>query len=84
MLQISVRHIDDKDVLQQQKTQQQNESIEMPKQVSLLQHGDTSGRNVSTINPQSPPDMLCPNCGHAVRASTTYCPNCRYQLTAIA
>ncbi len=82
--QAGARRIDEKEVLQQQKTQQQNESIEMPKQVSLLQHDGISEQNVSTINSQSPHDILCPNCGYAVRASATYCPNCRYQLSAIA
>ena len=71
-------------VLQRQEAQQNIMTIEKPNQVSLLLDNASSERNASTINSQSPPDTLCPNCGQAVRAGATYCPNCRYQLTAIA
>jgi Protein kinase domain len=41
-------------------------------------------RKDSTVNPQSPANTLCPNCGHTVRVDATYCPNCRYQLSPLA
>jgi len=71
-------------LLQRQKAQQNIMPVEKPNQVSLLLDNASSGRNVSTINSQSPPDTLCPNCGHAVRAGATYCPNCRYQLSPLS
>ncbi len=74
----------EKDLWQNQKTKQHVESVEVPKQVPFLQHAITSGRNASPVNPQSPANTSCPNCGHVVRATATYCPNCRYQLSPVA
>jgi hypothetical protein len=53
------------------------------KQSIPIQQTASVAENVSTNNPQSPPDTLCPNCAHTVRVGATYCPNCRYQLSPL-
>jgi len=45
------------------------------------QHKAERVERIESTDPQSPPNLLCPNCGNAVRPGATYCPNCRYPLS---
>ncbi len=82
--QAEAQRIAERELQRQRLAQQQNLPVEKPKQASPLRHVAPGEPKASTATPQSPPNILCPNCGHAARAGATYCPNCRYPLSPAA
>ena len=70
----------DREVLPRQQEKQENGSPEKQKQILPVQQVVVGEQKVLTSQPQTFPNLLCPNCGHTVQANATYCPNCRYSL----
>src|SRR5216683_969059 len=63
---------------------QQNVVVEKPKPALLLQRVAPGEPKTSTVVVQSPPEIPCPNCGHAVQTNAAYCPYCHYWILHVA
>jgi hypothetical protein len=63
---------------------QQNVIVEKPKSALLLQRVAPGEPKTFTSVVQSPPEIPCPNCGHAVQTNAAYCPYCHYWVLPAA
>jgi hypothetical protein len=61
------------------KAEQAEADRKAEKEVQQLQYSWAT----ANLQPRSPANTLCPNCGDTVHVGATYCPNCRYQLSPL-
>src|SRR5713101_8329621 len=63
---------------------QQNGVVEKPKPALLLQRVAPGEPKTSTVVVQSPPEIPCPNCGHALQTNAADCTYCHYWILPVA
>jgi len=63
---------------------QQNVVVEKPKPALLLQRVAPGEPKTSTVVVQSPPEIPCPNCGHALQTNAADCTYCHYWILHVA